>query len=147
MNAALPQFSGSQILVLVLMSVLFLAGLLLGLLAGRRLGKSSAERDLDGRIGAERLDAVKRSRAVVGGQVAEQLAPFLPDFPVDPGTARFVGRPVDYVCFPGAVPGRVDEIVFVEVKTGSSELSPAERDIRNAISDGRFRWIEYRIPD
>ena len=31
--------------------------------------------------GKLRKDAIKRSKAVIGGQVAEQIAPLLPDFP------------------------------------------------------------------
>lgn len=125
---------------------LFVAGIFLGLSLGRRTGRLEAERDLPGRLDAERDDAVKRSRAVVGGQVAEQLAPYLPDFPCDPGDARFVGKPIDFVCFSGASSGEIDEILFVEVKSGGSGLSKAERSVRDAIVAGNVRWIEYRIP-
>ncbi len=134
--------------------VLFALGLFLGLSLGRRNGRLESERDLSGRLEAEREDAVKRSRAVVGGQVAEQLAPYLPDFPCDPGDARFVGKPVDFVCFSGAgggaagaaSGGEVSEIIFVEVKSGGSGLSRTEKSIRDAIVAGRVRWVEYRIP-
>ncbi len=125
--------------------VLFV-GLFAGLALGRRSGRLEAERDLPGRLAAERDDAVKRSRAVVGGQVAEQLAPYLPDFPCDPGDARFVGKPVDFVCFNGASSGEIDEIVFIEVKSGGSVLSKIERSAREAVVAGRVRWVEYRIP-
>lgn len=125
--------------------VLF-AGLFAGLALGRRSGRLEAERDLPGRLAAERDDAVKRSRAVVGGQVAEQLAPYLPDFPCDPGDARFVGKPVDFVCFSGASSGEIGEIVFIEVKSGGSVLSKIERSAREAVVAGRVRWVEYRIP-
>jgi predicted Holliday junction resolvase-like endonuclease len=125
---------------------LFAIGLLAGLALGKRTGRLEAERGLPDRLAAERDDAVKRSRAVVGGQVAEQMAPYLPDFPCDPGDARFVGKPVDFVCFSGASSGEIDEIIFVEVKTGASALSKAEKSLREAIVAGRVRWVEYRIP-
>jgi predicted Holliday junction resolvase-like endonuclease len=138
--------------------VLFVAGLFLGLALGRRTGRLEAERELPDRLVSEREDAVKRSRAVVGGQVAEQLAPYLPDFPCDPGDARFIGKPVDFVCFSGAGgsasaaatassgSGTVEEIIFVEVKSGGSGLSKTEKSVRDAIVGGRVRWVEYRIP-
>ena len=113
---------------------------------GKRTGRLEVERGLSDRLAAERDDAVKRSRAVVGGQVAEQMAPYLPDFPCDPGDARFVGKPVDFVCFSGASSGEIDEIIFVEVKTGVSALSKTEKSLREAIVAGRVRWVEYRIP-
>ena len=137
---------------------LFVAGIFLGLALGRRAGRLEAEKDLPDRLKAERDDAVKRSRAVVGGQVAEQLAPYLPDFPCDPGDARFVGKPIDFVCFSGASGGasgaasgaasggEIDEILFVEVKSGGSGLSKAEKSVRDAIVAGNVRWVEYRIP-
>jgi len=34
-----------------------------------------------------------KSRAVLGGQFSEQLAPFLPDFKYLPTECRFVGKP------------------------------------------------------
>lgn len=133
--------------------VLFVAGLFLGLALGRRNGRLEAERELPDRLVSEREDAVKRSRAVVGGQVAEQLAPYLPDFPCDPGDARFIGKPIDFVCFSGGsgraaaeAGGTVDEIIFVEVKSGGSGLSKTEKSVRDAIIGGRVRWVEYRIP-
>ncbi len=125
---------------------LFAVGLLAGLALGRRTGRLEAERGLPERFAAERDDAVKRSRSVVGGQVAEQVAPYLPEFPCDPGDARFVGKPVDFVCFSGASAGEIDEIVFVEVKTGVSALSKIEKSLRDAIVAGKVRWVEYRIP-
>jgi predicted Holliday junction resolvase-like endonuclease len=130
----------------IILLALFVAGLFLGLALGRRTGRLEAEQGLPDRLEAERDDAVKRSRAVVGGQVAEQLAPYLPDFPCDPGDARFVGKPIDFVCFSGASGGGVDEIVFVEVKSGGSGLSRVEKSVRDAIVAGRVRWVEYRIP-
>ncbi len=126
--------------------VLFCVGLFLGLILGRRTGRLEVEQKLPDRLVAEREDAVKRSRAVLGGQVAEQLAPYLPDFPCSFEDARFLGKPLDYVCFSGASAGEVDEIVFVEVKTGESTLSKVEKSARQAIIDGRVRWVEYRIP-
>ena len=109
-------------------------------------GRLEAEKELPDRLSAEREDAVRRSRAVLGGQVAEQLAPYLPGFPCSFEDARFLGKPLDYVCFSGASSGEIDEIVFVEVKTGEASLSKVEKSARQAIIDGRVRWVEYRIP-
>lgn len=126
--------------------LLFLGGLVLGLLLGRRHGRLEAENRLPDQLQAERADALKRSRATLGGQVAEQLAPYLPDFPCDPQDVRFVGKPVDYVAFSGASRGQVDEIVLVEVKTGDSSLSRVEKSVREAVVAGKIRWVEYRVP-
>ena len=92
-----------------------------------------------------RNDAIKRSKAVIGGQVVEQLAPYLPNFPCNPADAKFLGKPVDFVCFSGLSDSdTVDEVLFIEVKTGKSELSKREKEIKKAVQEGRVRYVEYR---
>ena len=92
-----------------------------------------------------RQDAIKRSRSVLGGQLAEQVAPFLPGFPCNPGDARFIGKPVDFVAFPGLTEDNtVHEVLLIEVKTGKSALSGREKEIKRAVAEGRVRYIEYR---
>ncbi|MBR5401055.1 MAG: hypothetical protein IK102_04510 [Treponema sp.] len=93
-----------------------------------------------------RQDAVKRSNAVKGGQLAEQLAPYLPNFPCNPADARFIGKPVDFVAFPGLdQKGTADEVLLIEVKTGASQLSQREKAIKEAVKTGKVRYVEYRI--
>lgn len=93
-----------------------------------------------------RKDAIKRSKAVIGGQVFEQIAPYLPDFPCNPADAKFLGKPVDFVAFPGLSDSdKVDEILLIEVKTGQSALSSREKEIKKAVKEGRVRYVEYRL--
>ena len=93
-----------------------------------------------------RQDALKRSNAVKGGQLAEQLAPFLPNFPCNPADAHFLGQPIDYIAFPSICEkNTVDEILLIEVKTNTSQLSSREKEIREAVKSGRIRYVEYRI--
>ena len=92
-----------------------------------------------------RSDAIKRSRSVIGGQLAEQVAPFLPGFPCHPGDARFIGKPVDFIAFPGLTEDNtVHEVLLIEVKTGKSALSGREKEIKRAVAEGRVRYVEYR---
>ncbi|MYE23474.1 MAG: Holliday junction resolvase [Gammaproteobacteria bacterium] len=93
-----------------------------------------------------REDSRQRSRSVNLGQVVEHLVPFMPDFPYDPKDAHFLGNPVDYVVFAGLrEDNRVQEIVFVEVKSGSSKLTPRERSVKDAIENGRVSYWEARV--
>ena len=95
-----------------------------------------------------RKDAIKRSRSVIGGQLAEQVAPFLPGFPCNPGDARFIGKPVDFIAFPGMTEdNRVHEVLLIEVKTGKSALSGREKEVKKAVAEGRVRYVEYRADD
>lgn len=91
-----------------------------------------------------REDSVQRARATISGQVHEQLLPILPGFPFDPKDVRFLGAPVDLVVFDGLNAGALRRIVFVEVKTGGSPLTPRERQVRDAVREGRVAWEEMR---
>ncbi|RLG21474.1 hypothetical protein DRN74_02800 [Candidatus Micrarchaeota archaeon] len=92
-----------------------------------------------------REEAVKKSRAVLGGKFAEQMAAYLPGFDYDPTEARFIGSPIDFVVFDGLAKGDLKKIVFVEVKTGSSSLSARENAVKNAVKNKRVEWKEMRI--
>lgn len=89
----------------------------------------------------------KIQRSVLGGLFTEQIAPFLPDFPEDlkPSEARFIGKPIDFIIFKGMDERAIEEVVFVEVKTGRSSLSAQEKALRTAIEQKRVRWYEYRF--
>ncbi len=134
------------VVVAVLLSLVAALALWLGLSLGRRSGRLEAEARLKDGETAARDDAVRRSRAVLTGQIGEQLAPFFPGFPCDPADARFLGKPIDFVAFPGASEGAPREVVFIEVKTGDAKLSAPERALREAVEAGRVRWVEFRLP-
>jgi predicted Holliday junction resolvase-like endonuclease len=74
------------------------------------------------------------------------LAPYLPDFPWSPTEVRFLGKPIDFLVFRGMDGKTIEEVIFVEVKTGESRLSPVERSLRDAIQAGRVSWAEWRGP-
>ena len=127
---------------LLVAAAAFAALLILGL--GYALGRAAAGVRFRRQVPALREDAVKRSRAVLSGQLTEQLAPYLPDFPWRPTEVRFLGKPIDFLVFRGMDEKRIAEVVFVEVKTGESRLSPVERSLRDAVREGRVSWAEWR---
>ena len=92
-----------------------------------------------------RQDAIARSQAVVLGRVTEHLAPYLPEFELNPRDARFIGSPIDLIVFNGLTEGDLKSIVFVEIKSGESQITPKERKIRDIIKEGQVEWRELRI--
>ena len=124
-------------LVLILVTVaVFLAGVFLGRLIQKLKDLSLLKK--------QRKDAVKKSRAVIGGQVAEQLAPYLPEFPCNPGDVCFLGKPVDFIGFTGLTESdEIHEVMFIEVKTGQSKLNGHAKQLKDAIQKGRVRYVEY----
>lgn len=85
------------------------------------------------------LDGLKRSQSTRYGQTMEQFAPFLVDWPWDPKGFRFIGSPIDGIQF------NDDCVVFVEVKSASSRLSPVQQQIKQLVQDGRVQWREVRF--
>ena len=94
-----------------------------------------------------RTDTARRQRSTVGGQVAEALRPYIGGFPYDPSDLTFIGDPVDFIAFNGKAAGRIEEIVFIEVKSGTSSLRTTQRQVRDVVSAGKVRWEESRFPE
>jgi len=85
------------------------------------------------------LDSSKRSQSTRYGQTLEQFAPFLADWPWDPKGFRFIGSPVDGLQF------NADGVVFVEIKSADSRLSPVQQAIKRHVEEGRVEWREVRL--
>ncbi len=55
-------------------------------------------------------------------------------------------NPIDYIVFDGLTVGRrVDRIVFVEVKCGTSRESPAQKSIFNAVREGHVSVETWQV--
>jgi predicted Holliday junction resolvase-like endonuclease len=92
-----------------------------------------------------RADAVRRSSAVVSGKVTEHLTPYMGIFPYNPKDVRFLGSPVDLVVFDGLSEDALDQIVFLEIKTGASSLTTRERRVRDVVLARQIVWKEFRV--
>ncbi len=88
-------------------------------------------------------DHLRRSRQTLGGQFAEQLAPYFAEFNYDPTEARFLGSPIDFVVFPGIATGEANAIVFVEVKSGNSQLDKGQRRLRKIVEQVDSKNIRF----
>jgi predicted Holliday junction resolvase-like endonuclease len=52
----------------------------------------------------------------------------------------FVGKGIDYIIFDGLSSGNLKEIVFLEVKSGSSTQNNNEKMIEEIIRKGKVRY-------
>jgi predicted Holliday junction resolvase-like endonuclease len=91
------------------------------------------------------MDAIRRSSAVVSGKVTEHLAPYIGVFPYNPKDVRFLGAPIDLIVFDGLSEGDLHQIIFLEVKTNTSNLSTRERRIRDVVVARQVAWRELRV--
>lgn len=100
--------------------------------------------DLEERLATEtesrkKVTSQKKSSEVRLGHIAETLAPFLDQFDFDPENCTFLGKPIDYISFGD------NEITFIEVKSGNSQLSKKQRYIRDLVKNKLVTWKEVRI--
>jgi len=79
-----------------------------------------------------------KSLYILHGQYIENLAPFSKHFKGEPKEVKFLGMPIDFIGF------HQDGVVFYEIKSGLSQLSPKQKMIRKHIEEGRVTFEEVR---
>ncbi len=136
-----------MVLEIVFILIIFLVGLFVAYRIGFRGGSFFRDKYWENEIKNHRRDAVMRSRSVLYGQFSEQLAPYLPDFKFNPNDCKFLGKPIDFIVFNEESTGKISEVIFVEVKSGNSKLSPREKNLKEVIKKGNVKWEEYRVPN
>lgn len=116
---------------------LFLVIIILSLIAVIIIQRSNFEKK---RVDI-RKDAIEQSKNVIRGQINEELAPLFPDFPYVLKDCKFISAPIDYIVFNGMNSSSEDlELIFVDVKTGKSQLTKRQKSIQHAVRDGRVRF-------
>jgi predicted Holliday junction resolvase-like endonuclease len=109
-------------------------------------GMMKDDKTVKGLVADARRQAVLRSRSTLLGCLFERLAPFFQRFAHDPRDVRALMNPIDYVVFDGlTVNRRVDRVIFVEVKCGTSRESTTQRSIVQAIRQGRVSTETWQI--
>lgn len=81
----------------------------------------------------------KRSLSSRYGKMTESFMPFLKEYPYNPENFRFLGNPIDGIQFES------DKIIFIEFKTGKSQLSQNQGKIKELILKKKVSFEEHRI--
>jgi len=132
---------------IIIAAVLLLISIAVAYWFGYKSGTFRRDKYWEGELPSQRKDAIMKSRAVLGGQFSEQLAPYLPEFEYLPTECRFIGKPIDFIVFKGMDEKKIDEVVFVEVKSGNAKLNQHEKNLKETIEKKKVKWVEYRIPE
>lgn len=133
---------------LIILIILALIAIFIAFRMGKKYGASEKHSEWENELmPGFRKDAILKSRSVLGGQFSEQLAPYLPDFKYLPTECRFMGKPIDFIVFKGMDDKKIDEVIFVEVKSGNAKLNKHESNLRETIEKKRVKWVEYRVPE
>ncbi len=99
------------------------------------------------KVEAATADAVKRQRSILKGQISEQLSIFLPNFPYESSDCIFIGKPFDILVVDGLSKGEVQQIVLMDIKTGKSQLTFAQKQIKDCIEAGKMKFQKLTIND
>ena len=80
-----------------------------------------------------------RSLSSKYGKMTEQFLPLIDSYPWNSEKFRFLGSPIDGVQFEN------DKVIFVEFKTGDSQLSKNQRRIRDIVQANKVEFKVIRI--
>ena len=80
-----------------------------------------------------------RSLSSKYGKITEQFLPLIDSYPWNSEKFRFLGSPIDGVQFEN------DKVIFVEFKTGDSQLSKNQRRIRDIVQANKVEFEVIRI--
>ncbi len=90
------------------------------------------------------VGAAKKSTEVNFGKVLEKVAPALEGFPFNKTDCRPIFEPIDYLVFKGwSENSKVEELCFVDIKTGDARLSPRQVQIKQVIEQGKVELQVY----
>jgi len=67
------------------------------------------------------------------GNNMEKFVPTYKNFNLNLKECRFLGNPIDYIIFEGALTYNINHITFLEVKTGKSPLNGNQKMVRKAV--------------
>ena len=84
------------------------------------------------------------AQAVNLGKIFERLAPTLGTFPFSHHDCRSLFDPIDYVIFEGlSQKGRVEKIIFTDIKTGRARLQTRQKEIKAAVQEKNISFRTY----
>ncbi len=111
----------------------------------RKIGEK--EREKEDAVKNARKDSIKRQRAILKGDISETIAPWSMTIVNSVKELNFLGNPIDFIGFKGLDGNEEIKIIFIEVKSGKSQLNKNQRRIRDAVIAKRIDWVEVRVND
>lgn len=133
-----------ELITLIIGAIIFI---IVGYIIGKLLTTHQLNKEWEQKIPEQRADAINRSRASLGGKFSENLSPYFPDFPFHPTEMRWLGSPVDYIVFKGMDNDQIEELIFLEIKSGKSVLTAREKQLKRLVEEGKVSWKEYRMKE
>lgn len=96
-------------------------------------------------IRKERKNAIWKSKSVILWHVNEKIAPILPDFPYNYKDMVFIWKWIDYIIFDWLSEWNLNKVVFLEIKSGKSNLNKNEKSVKNTVNEKKVFYEIMRI--
>lgn len=97
------------------------------------------------KLSAIKKKSVSHSRNSILGEVTEKVTPLLPDFPYHTKDLVFIGKGIDYIVFDGLSRGNLKEIIFLEIKSWTSQLNKNEAMIKNYLKEYPIKYEILKV--
>lgn len=97
------------------------------------------------KLSAIKKKSVSHSRNSILGEITEKVTPLLPEFPYHTKDLVFIGKGIDYIVFDGLSRGNLKEIIFLEIKSWTSQLNKNEAMIKNYLNNYPIRYEILKI--
>ena len=76
------------------------------------------------------------------GKIIEKILPTHKNFNISAADCRFLAEPIDMIVFDGASQDKINNISFMEVKTGAARLNTHQKMVRDIVEDHKVKWRE-----
>jgi len=86
--------------------------------------------------------AEKKAMEVGVGKIMEKILPTCADFPLAVTDCRPLFEPIDILAFKGMTTGRLESIIFIEIKTGGARLNDHQKSVKDAVEDKKVVYRE-----
>lgn len=97
------------------------------------------------KLSAIKKKSVSHSRNSILGEVTEKVTPLLPEFPYHTKDLVFIGKGIDYIVFDGLSRGNLKEIIFLEIKSGTSQLNKNEAMIKTYLKKYPIKYEILKV--
>jgi predicted Holliday junction resolvase-like endonuclease len=84
----------------------------------------------------------KITESVNFGQIIEKIIPSIKNFPYEQKDCRALFDPIDYIVFNGLHKnGNINELSFIDVKSGNARLKTNQKEIKNTIDNRKVKYL------
>lgn len=101
--------------------------------------------ELEKKYEKQNKEALNSQRAIVKGQISEQMAPLIPGFKHKTEDCLFIGKPIDFLVFDGLSENNITGITLLEIKSGKARVNKHQSQIDQVIREGKVQWEVFKV--